>query len=273
VDDAFLVAGSDDCAKMLGLDPTQFKTEQFAKVFGGISLLDGQKAWATVYGVCVCVSVCLYVCTPSSQSPISAPSSPSTSAPPNSIRNNHPPLFSGSLTDDQNLLASGCHHYGHWFGQLGDGRAMSIGEVVGPSGNRYELQLKGAGPTPFSRRFDGRAVLRSSIREFLASESLYHLNVPGTRALCIMGTSDTILRAWYPETAANRDKTSKPEKSMYPPNIPKTEPGAVLCRVAPSFLRSVGYLSPTAYPTPLLPPHITKRVHDSCSCLLFRIVF
>jgi len=180
VDDAFLVAGSGDCAKMLGLDPAQFKTEQFAKVFGGISLLDGQKAWATVYG---------------------------------------------------------CHHYGHWFGQLGDGRAMSIGEVVGPSGNRYELQLKGAGPTPFSRRFDGRAVLRSSIREFLASESLYHLNVPGTRALCILGTSDTILRAWYPETAANRDKNSRPEKSMYPPNIPKTEPGAVMCRVAPSFLR------------------------------------
>jgi hypothetical protein len=62
VDDAFLVAGSDDCAKMLGLDPAQFKTEQFAKVFGGISLLDGQKAWATVYGVCACVCVCLRVC-------------------------------------------------------------------------------------------------------------------------------------------------------------------------------------------------------------------
>ncbi len=63
----------------------------------------------------------------------------------------------------------GGHQFGHWAGQLGDGRAISLGEAIGIDGGRYELQLKGAGPTPYSRGADGRAVLRSSIREFCAA--------------------------------------------------------------------------------------------------------
>src|SRR5688572_26901738 len=63
----------------------------------------------------------------------------------------------------------GGHHFGQWAGQLGDGRAISLGEAITAAGERWELQLKGAGPTPYSRSGDGRAVLRSSIREFLCS--------------------------------------------------------------------------------------------------------
>ena len=77
----------------------------------------------------------------------------------------------------------GGHQFGHWAGQLGDGRAITLGEVVGPDGARWDLQLKGAGPTPYSRTADGRAVLRSSVREFMCSEAMHHLGVPTTRAL------------------------------------------------------------------------------------------
>ena len=71
----------------------------------------------------------------------------------------------------------GGHQFGHWAGQLGDGRAITLGECVNGSGERWELQLKGAGPTPYSRTADGRAVLRSSIREFLCGEAMHHLGV------------------------------------------------------------------------------------------------
>lgn len=79
------------------------------------------------------------------------------------------------------------HQFGVWAGQLGDGRALWLGEVQTPHGG-VELQLKGAGTTPYSRRGDGRAVLRSSIREFLCSEALHHLGVPTTRALALVGS-------------------------------------------------------------------------------------
>src|SRR3712207_7582272 len=82
----------------------------------------------------------------------------------------------------------GGHQFGHWAGQLGDGRAITLGEVVNARGERWELQLKGAGPTPYSRRADGRAVLRSSVREFLCSEAMHHLGVPTTRALSVVTT-------------------------------------------------------------------------------------
>ncbi|MBI0420861.1 MAG: YdiU family protein, partial [Nitrosospira sp.] len=72
----------------------------------------------------------------------------------------------------------GGHQFGHWAGQLGDGRAITLGEILGPDYKRLELQLKGAGRTPYSRTADGRAVLRSSVREFLCSESMHHLGVP-----------------------------------------------------------------------------------------------
>ena len=113
----------------------------------------------------------------------------------------------------------GGHQFGNWAGQLGDGRAMSLGEVVNAAGQRWELQLKGAGPTPYSRTADGRAVLRSSIREFLCSEAMYHLGVPTTRALSLVTTGDDVVRdMFYNGNAA-------------------PEPGAIVCRVAPSFIR------------------------------------
>ena len=86
-------------------------------------------------------------------------------------------------------------------------------------GERWELQLKGAGPTPYSRTADGRAVLRSSIREFLCSEAMHHLGVPTTRALSVVTTGDDVVR-----------------DMLYDGN-PRPEPGAVVCRVAPSFIR------------------------------------
>ncbi len=113
----------------------------------------------------------------------------------------------------------GGHQFGNWAGQLGDGRAIALGEIATPSAGRQTLQLKGAGPTPYSRTADGRAVLRSSIREFLCSEAMHHLGVPTTRALSLVATGDAVVR-----------------DVLYDGN-PAPEPGAVVCRVAPSFTR------------------------------------
>ncbi len=113
----------------------------------------------------------------------------------------------------------GGHQFGHWAGQLGDGRAISLGEAVLDGGQRCELQLKGAGPTPYSRSADGRAVLRSSVREFLCSEAMHYLGVPTTRALSLVGTGENVVR------------------DMFYDGHPQAEPGAVVCRVAPSLLR------------------------------------
>ncbi|MBC8072678.1 MAG: YdiU family protein, partial [Deltaproteobacteria bacterium] len=88
----------------------------------------------------------------------------------------------------------GGHQFGNWAGQLGDGRAIGLGELRGQGGTLYELQLKGAGPTPYSRSGDGRAVLRSSIREFLCSEAMHHLGIPTTRALALVATGDMVIR-------------------------------------------------------------------------------
>ena len=115
--------------------------------------------------------------------------------------------------------AYGGHQFGHWAGQLGDGRAITLGEVLNARGERWELQLKGAGPTPYSRTADGRAVLRSSIREFLCSEAMHHLGVPTTRALSVVATGEPVVR------------------DMFYDGHPRPEPGAVVCRVAPSFVR------------------------------------
>ncbi len=92
------------------------------------------------------------------------------------------------------------HQFGVWAGQLGDGRALNIGEIE-HEGRRFELQLKGAGRTPYSRMGDGRAVLRSSIREFLCSEAMHHLGIPTTRALTVIGSDQTVMRETV-ETAA-----------------------------------------------------------------------
>ena len=131
-------------------------------------------------------------------------------------------VFSGNaLLPGMRPFASnyGGHQFGHWAGQLGDGRAISLGEALAPSGRRWELQLKGAGPTPYSRSADGRAVLRSSIREFLCSEAMHHLGIPTTRALSLIGTGEAVRR------------------DMFYDGHPQDEPGAIVCRAAPSFLR------------------------------------
>ena len=85
------------------------------------------------------------------------------------------------------------HQFGVWAGQLGDGRAIGLGEIE-HDGQRLELQLKGAGRTPYSRMGDGRAVLRSSIREYLCSEAMHHLGIPTTRALCVIGSDQPVRR-------------------------------------------------------------------------------
>ena len=90
----------------------------------------------------------------------------------------------------------GGHQFGNWAGQLGDGRAILLGELIN-EGKRYELQLKGAGETPYSRSADGRAVLRSSVREFLCSEAMHHLGVPTTRALSLISTGDLVRRDMF----------------------------------------------------------------------------
>src|ERR1700736_6035565 len=113
----------------------------------------------------------------------------------------------------------GGHQFGTWAGQLGDGRAITLGELTPRPGARWELQLKGAGPTPYSRTADGRAVLRSSVREFLCSEAMHFLGVPTTRALSLVGTGDVVIR------------------DMFYSGDPQPEQGAVVCRVAPSFVR------------------------------------
>ncbi|MBC3868798.1 protein adenylyltransferase SelO [Undibacterium oligocarboniphilum] len=93
------------------------------------------------------------------------------------------------------------HQFGVWAGQLGDGRAILLGDAIPKSGVRHEVQLKGAGPTPYSRAGDGRAVLRSSIREFLCSEAMHALGIPTSRALSIMGSDHYVMRE-TPETSA-----------------------------------------------------------------------
>ena len=157
-----LVAGSRECATLIGLEPSELEGEDFARVFGGNALVPGMDPFAMAYGG---------------------------------------------------------HQFGHWAGQLGDGRAINLGELRGPDGAGWTLQLKGAGMTPYSRRADGLAVLRSSVREFLCSEAMFHLGVPTTRALSLVTTGDQVLRDMFYDGNA------------------KLEPGAVVCRVARSFVR------------------------------------
>jgi serine/tyrosine/threonine adenylyltransferase len=104
------------------------------------------------------------------------------------------------------------HQFGQWAGQLGDGRAILLGEMTGKDGQGWEIQLKGAGLTPYSRMGDGRAVLRSSIREFLCSEAMHGLGIPTTRALCVTGSDQPVRRE-------------------------EIETASVVTRCAPSFIR------------------------------------
>lgn len=115
-------------------------------------------------------------------------------------------------------MCYGGHQFGNWAGQLGDGRAINLFEIT-HNNKRWALQLKGAGRTPYSRNADGLAVLRSSIREYLCSEAMFHLGVPTTRALSLILSGEQVLRdILYNGNAAY-------------------EKGAIVCRVAPSFIR------------------------------------
>ncbi len=120
---------------------------------------------------------------------------------------------------DPYAMCYGGHQFGHWAGQLGDGRAINLGEVLNARGEHWTLQLKGSGLTPYSRQGDGLAVLRSSVREFLCSEALQHLGIPTTRALSLVTTGEEVTR------------------DMFYDGHPKQEPGAIVCRVSPSFIR------------------------------------
>lgn len=119
-------------------------------------------------------------------------------------------------------MCYGGHQFGNWAGQLGDGRAINLCEVEHQNKN-WALQLKGAGETPYSRTADGLAVLRSSIREYLCSEAMFHLGVPTTRALSLALSGDKVMR-----------------DVMYDGN-PAYEKGAIVCRTAESFLRFGNY--------------------------------
>lgn len=120
---------------------------------------------------------------------------------------------------DPHAACYGGHQFGNWAGQLGDGRAINLGEIVNQRGEHWTLQLKGAGPTPYSRTADGLAVLRSSLREFLCSEAMFHLGVPTTRALSLILTGEPV------------------ERDLFYDGHPREEPGAIVCRLAPSFIR------------------------------------
>ncbi len=131
------------------------------------------------------------------------------------------------------------HQFGSYVAQLGDGRAHLIGEVKGQGGS-YEIQLKGSGKTPYSRFGDGKAVLRSSVREYLASEAMHHLGIPSTRALCLVGSDEDVMREGI-------------------------EKAAVVARVSPSFIR-FGHFE---YFTHSGKPELTKKLLDHTIKLYF----
>ncbi|WP_179403973.1 protein adenylyltransferase SelO [Burkholderia guangdongensis] len=157
-------------------------------------------------------------------------------------------LFSGNRTRDWPSHAmpyasvySG-HQFGVWAGQLGDGRALNVGELA-HDGRRFELQLKGSGRTPYSRMGDGRAVLRSSIREFLCSEAMHHLGIPTTRALTVIGSDAPVIRE-------------------------EIETSAVVTRVAESFVRFGHFEHFFASDRPdllrALADHVIDRFYPAC---------
>jgi uncharacterized protein YdiU (UPF0061 family) len=124
-------------------------------------------------------------------------------------------IFSGKKTligSDPIAMMYAGHQFGHYVPELGDGRAIMLGEITNQQGDKWEIQLKGSGLTPYSRDGDGRAVLRSSIREYLCSEAMYGLGIPTTHALCLVGSDDEVYRE-------------------------QIEPGTMLTRLAPSHVR------------------------------------
>ncbi|XP_077562926.1 protein adenylyltransferase SelO, mitochondrial-like [Haemaphysalis longicornis] len=137
-------------------------------------------------------------------------------------RNDAAEYLSGNKLMPGSETASHCycgHQFGYFAGQLGDGAAMYLGEVINRKGERWEIQLKGAGLTPYSRSADGRKVLRSSLREFLCSEAMHFLGIPTTRAGACITSSTTVSR------------------DMFYDGHPKDEKCSVILRIAPTFIR------------------------------------
>lgn len=131
-------------------------------------------------------------------------------------------LFTGAratATGSPYAMRYGGHQFGNWAGQLGDGRVINLGEWTDTQGVAQTIQLKGAGRTPYSRGADGRAVVRSSIREYVLSEAMHALGVPTSRALALVTTGHDVAR------------------DMFYDGHPALEPGAIVTRVAPSFVR------------------------------------
>lgn len=140
-------------------------------------------------------------------------------------------ILGGNLVTSSMQPYAACyagHQFGNWAGQLGDGRAITLGELQTSGGQTWELQLKGAGRTAYSRRADGRAVLRSSVREYLMSEAMNYLGVPTTRALSLVSTGDMVMRDMFYDGNA------------------EFEPGAIVMRVAPTFLRFGNFEMPSS---------------------------
>ncbi|MGY0399491.1 MAG: protein adenylyltransferase SelO [Ostreibacterium sp.] len=163
-------------------------------------------------------------------------------------------VFSGNeLIDGMQPYAMcyGGHQFGQWAGQLGDGRAINLGEVVTKEYGYQTLQLKGAGATPYSRTADGLAVLRSSIREFLCSESMFHLGISTTRALSLCLTGEYVVR------------------DMFYDGNTKLEQGAVVCRVSSSFMRFGSFQLPASRGNiPLLKQLVEYCIKSDFSFLL-----
>lgn len=144
--------------------------------------------------------------------------------------------FSGNKLLPGSQTAAHCycgHQFGYFSGQLGDGAAMYLGEVLNHAGERWEIQLKGAGPTPYSRHSDGRKVLRSTIREFLCSEAMHHLGIGTTRAGTCVTSDSTVVR------------------DLFYDGNPIKEKCTLVLRIAPTFLRfgSFEIFKPTAAET------------------------
>lgn len=129
--------------------------------------------------------------------------------------------FSGNMLLPGSETSAHCycgHQFGNFAGQLGDGAAISLGEIIS-SGKRWELQLKGAGLTPFSRTADGRKVLRSSVREFLCSEAMHFLRIPTTRAATLVTSESTVQRDPFYDGGVLDEKCT------------------IVSRIAPNFFR------------------------------------
>ncbi|CAA7407996.1 unnamed protein product [Spirodela intermedia] len=138
-------------------------------------------------------------------------------------RPDFPAIFSGAIPLVGGLPYAQCYGgqwFGMWAGQLGDGRGVTLGQLVNSRGERLDLQLKGAGKTPYTlQNADGLAALGGSIREFLGCEAMHGLGIPTVRALCLIATGELVYRDVFDDG-----------------NL-KQEPGAIVCRVAPSLLR------------------------------------